>query len=143
MAIKVTEFDGVSTGNTYPIHLVQHEIALTAPADVKINWEYPGYISIVLSDGTEIAFGESLESDSGYSWNDFDREGNNRYADSFDDLKDIKAIVAKLWEQTLPIFKGEDSKNCGACGLFIGKEEQDKQGDHLANLCDANDGMGE
>jgi hypothetical protein len=109
MNIKVTDFDGISTGNTYPIHLIQHEIALTAPAGVKVNWEYPGYISIVLSNGTEIAFGESLESDSGYSWNDFDSEGTNRHANSFNDLKDIKAIVDKLWEQTAHIIenKGE------------------------------------
>jgi hypothetical protein len=109
MSIKVKDFDGVSIGNTHPIHLVQREIALTAPAGVKVNWEYPGYVSIVLSDGTEIAFGESLERDSGYSWNDFDREGTNRHADSFDDFKDIKAIVAKLWEQTAHIIenKGE------------------------------------
>jgi len=33
--------------------------------------------------------------------------------------------------------------NCGACGLFIGKEEQDLDGYHLANLCDANDEIGE
>jgi hypothetical protein len=109
MNIKVTEFDGVSTGNTHPIHLIQHEITLTAPAGVKVNWQYPGYISIVLSNGTEIAFGESLETDSGYSWNDFDSEGTNRHADSFNDLKDIKAIVDKLWEQTAHIIenKGE------------------------------------
>jgi hypothetical protein len=109
MNIKVTNFDGVSTGNTHPIHLIQHEITLTAPAGVTVNWQFPGYISIVLSNGTEIAFGESLESDSGYSWNDYDSEGTNRHADSFDDLKDIKAIVAKLWEQTAHIIenKGE------------------------------------
>jgi hypothetical protein len=109
MSIKVTDFDGISTGNTHPIHLIQLEISLTAPAGVAVNWQYPGYVSIVLSNGTEIAFGESLERDSGYSWNDFDREGTNRHANSFDDLKDIKAIVDKLWEQTAPLLenKGE------------------------------------
>ena len=109
MGIKVTDFDGVSIGNTHPIHLVQHEIALTAPIGATVQWSYPGYVSIVLSDGTEIAFGESLESDSGYGWNDYDPDGTNRYADSFDDLKDIKEIVKKLWEQTAHIIenKGE------------------------------------
>jgi hypothetical protein len=29
--------------------------------------------------------------------------------------------------------------NCGACGLFIGKEEQDTQGHHREDLCGAND----
>lgn len=110
MSIKVTDFDGVSAGNTHPIHLIQHEIALTAPAGVAVNWQYPGYVSIVLSNGTEIAFGESLESDSGYSWNDFDSEGNNRFADSFEDLKDIKAIVAKLWAQVAPVLEDKGDK---------------------------------
>ena len=109
MNIKVTDFDGISTGNTHPIHLIQHEIALTAPAGAKVSWCYPGYISIVLSDGTEIAFGESLESESGYGWNDYAHDGTNRYLESFEDLKDIKAIVNKLWEQTAHIIenKGE------------------------------------
>jgi hypothetical protein len=29
--------------------------------------------------------------------------------------------------------------NCGACGLFIEMNEQDSQGFHLAQFCDAND----
>lgn len=109
MAIRLQDFDDLVSGNKYPIHLVQHEITLTAPIGATVRWSYPGYVSIVLSNGTEIAFGESLERDSGYSWNDYDREGNNRYADSFDDLKDIKAIVAKLWAQTAHLIenKGE------------------------------------
>jgi hypothetical protein len=107
MNIKVTDFDGISTGNTYPIHLIQHEITLTAPAGVAINWQYPGYISIVLNNGTEIAFGESLERDSGYSWNSYDVEGTSDYCNSFDDLKDIKAIVSKLWEQCSPLLKNK------------------------------------
>jgi hypothetical protein len=110
MSIKVTEFDGISVGNTFPIHLIQHEITLTAPVGAKVNWEYPGYISIVLSNGTEIAFGESLESDSGYSWNSYDVEGNSDYCDSFDDLKDIKAIVSKLWAQSAPLLENKGDK---------------------------------
>lgn len=109
MSIKVTEFDGMSTGNTHPIHLIQHEITLTAPVGAKVEWQYPGYISIVLESGIEIAFGESLESDSGYSWNSYDQEGTSDYCDSVDDLKDIKAIVSKLWAQSAPLLenKGE------------------------------------
>ena len=110
MSIKVTEFDGISVGNTFPIHLIQHEITLTAPIGARVNWEYPGYISIVLESGTEIAFGESLESDSGYSWNSYDVEGNSHYCDSFDDLKDIKAIVSKLWAQSAPLLENKGDK---------------------------------
>jgi hypothetical protein len=98
-----------SSCNIHPIHLIQHEITLTAPTGAKVEWQYPGYISIVLESGIEIAFGESLESDSGYSWNSYDLEGNSDYCDSFDDLKDIKAIVNKLWAQSAPLLenKGE------------------------------------
>jgi hypothetical protein len=99
----------LNAGNTHPIHLVQHEIALTAPVGATVRWSYPGYISIVLSDNTEIAFGEDQERDGGYGWNDYAPDGTNRYLGSFDDLKDIKAIVAKLWEQTAHLIenKGE------------------------------------
>jgi hypothetical protein len=104
MNIKLSEFDDVTnSGNTHPIHLVMHEIKLTAPTGAKVNWEYPGYISIVLSNGTEIAFGESLESESGYSWNSYDLEGTSDYCNSFDDLKDIDLIVSTLWDQTKEI----------------------------------------
>ena len=106
MTIRLNDFDeAASVGNTHPIHLVLNEIKLTAPAGAKVNWEYPGYISIVLSNGVEIAFGESLESDTGYSWNNFDIDGTNTHANSFDDLNDIDLIVNKLWEQTSIITK--------------------------------------
>jgi hypothetical protein len=62
-------------------------------------------VSIVLSNGIEIAFGESLESESGYSWNDFDTNGTNTHAGSFDDLKDIDLIVKELWNQTASLTK--------------------------------------
>jgi hypothetical protein len=101
--IRLGEFDDVETANTWGIQEILQKIKETAPLGARVNWEYPGYISIVLSNGTEIAFGESLEKDTGYSWNDFDLEGTNTYADSFEDLKDINAIVAKLWEQTAPL----------------------------------------
>jgi len=102
-AIKLGEFDDVETANIWGIQEIMEKIKETAPLGARVNWEYPGYISIVLSNGTEIAFGESLEKETGYSWNDFDLEGTNTYADSFEDLKDINAIVNKLWEQTAPL----------------------------------------
>jgi hypothetical protein len=107
MAIRLQDFDDLVSGNTYPIHLVQHEITLTAPVGSEVRWAYPGYVSIVLESGTEIAFGESLEKDSGYSWNSYDLEGTSDYCDTFEDLKDIKKIVSKLWEQVAPLLKKE------------------------------------
>jgi hypothetical protein len=79
----------------------------TAPEGTKVSWEYPGYISVYFSNKTEIAFGESLESDSGYTWNDFDFEGTNNYAGGFDDLGNLDAIVAEFWSQIsgLPTFE--------------------------------------
>lgn len=103
MTIKLGEFDDVESANTWGIKDIMQEIAETAPEGVKVNWEFPGYISIILTNGREIAFGESLESKSGYSWNCYELDGTNDACDSFDDLKEISAIVAKLWEQTAPL----------------------------------------
>ena len=100
MSIKLGEFDDVFSRNTFGIQDIREEITNTAPTGSKVAWEYPGYISIVLENGVEIAFGESLESETGYSWNDYQLDGTNTIADSFPDLQDIKLIVAKLWEQT-------------------------------------------
>jgi hypothetical protein len=108
MTIKLGEFDDIESANTWGIKEIMDKIRETAPAGSKVEWQYPGYISIVLSNGTEIAFGESLESDTGYSWNDFDLEGTNTYADSFDDLGDVDLIVNKLWEQTTKLIKGDN-----------------------------------
>ena len=91
--------------NTFGIDEILEKVKQTAPLGAKVSWTFPGYVSIVLSNDTEIAFGESLETESGYSWNDFDRDGNNTDSNSFDDLKDINAIVAKLWEQTSQLTK--------------------------------------
>ena len=107
MTIRLTEFDDVKSGNTLDINDVMKEIAETAPEGVKVNWEFPGYISIILTNGREIAFGDSLDTESGYSWNCYELDGTNDACDSFDDLKEISAIVAKLWEQTAPLV-GED-----------------------------------
>jgi hypothetical protein len=89
--------------NTYPIELVMHKIKDTAPAGSKVEWQYPGYVSIVLSSGREIAFGESLESDSGYSWNCYDLDGTNNLVGAFNDLKDTALIVSTLWAQAKEI----------------------------------------
>jgi hypothetical protein len=101
--IRLGEFDDIETANTWGIKEILERVKQTAPSGARVSYEFPGYISIVLSNGTEIAFGESLEKDTGYSWNDFDLEGTNTYADSFEDLKDIDLIVNKLWEQTAPL----------------------------------------
>ena len=106
--IRLGEFDDVESGNTFGILEIMARIKETAPTGAKVAWTYPGYISIVLSNGIEIAFGESLEKSTGYSWNDFDIQGTNTYADSFDDLADIEAIVSKLWEQTTQLTKGDN-----------------------------------
>jgi hypothetical protein len=103
MTIKLNDFDDAKSGNRCPIKDVEDCIVATAPQGAKVAFTYPGYVSIVLSNGVEIAFGESLESESGYSWNDFDLQGNNRYADSFGDLGDANLIAAKLWEQAAEV----------------------------------------
>lgn len=107
MTIRLGEFDDVESVNTFGIKDIMQEIAETAPEGVKVNWEHPGYISIILTNGREIAFGESLETESGYSWNCYELDGTNDAIGSFDDLKEISAIVAKLWEQTAHLV-GED-----------------------------------
>jgi hypothetical protein len=98
--VKLGEFDDVESLNTWGIKDIMQRIIETAPNGARVAWTFPGYVSINLVDGREIAFGESLESETGYSWNDFDSEGYNRFANSFDDLKNIELIVNKLWEQT-------------------------------------------
>lgn len=104
--VRLSEFDDVKSGNTVDIQEIMERIIETAPNGARVAWTYPGYISIVLESGTEIAFGESLESDTGYSWNDYDSQGNNTYADSFNDLKRVELIVSKLWEQTTNLTGG-------------------------------------
>ena len=93
--------------NTYPIELVMHKIKDTAPAGAKVAWEYPGYVSILLSNGIEISFGESLSSDTGYTWNTFELDGTNGLADSIEDLKDTALIVSTLWAQAKTLLPKE------------------------------------
>lgn len=104
--VKLSEFDDVKSGNTVDIQEIMERIIETAPNGARVAYTYPGYISIVLESGIEIAFGESLESDTGYSWNDYDLEGYNTHADTFEDLKSIELIVSKLWEQTAHLIGG-------------------------------------
>jgi hypothetical protein len=94
--------------NTKDIKDIMNKIEETAPNGSKVTWSYPGYVSIVLPNGVEIAFGESLESDSGYSWNTYDLDGTNNILDSFDDLKDIDLIVSTLWDQAKEIIKEDN-----------------------------------
>lgn len=98
--IKLGEFDDVESANTWGILEILDKVKVTAPVNAKVEWQFPGYVSIVLSNGVELAFGESLERDSGYSWNDYAVDGTNNYADYIPDLGDIDLIVAKLWQQT-------------------------------------------
>ena len=93
--------------NTYPIELVMHKIKDTAPAGAKVAWEYPGYVSILLSNGIEISFGESLSSDTGYTWNTYELDGTNGLADSIEDLKDPALIVSTLWAQAKTLLPKE------------------------------------
>lgn len=104
--VKLGEFDDVESLNVWGIKDIMARVIETAPNGAKVSWAFPGYVSINLIDGREIAFGESLESETGYSWNDFDSEGYNHYANSFEDLKSIELIVSKLWEQTAHLIGG-------------------------------------
>jgi hypothetical protein len=104
--VKLSEFDDVKSGNTVDIQEIMERVIETAPKGARVAYTYPGYISIVLESGTEIAFGESLENETGYSWNDYDLEGYNTHADTFEDLKSIELIVSKLWEQTAHLIGG-------------------------------------
>jgi len=99
MSIHLGYFDDRKVQHNFPISDIQERITLTAPKGARVTWSFPGYISILLSDGVEIAFGESLESASGYSWNNYDVDGTNTYCNSFDDLASIDAIVSELWNQ--------------------------------------------
>ena len=105
MTIRLDQFDDVASSNTCNIHDVMKAIINTAPQGVKVAYTYPGYISIMLPNDCEIAFGDSLERDSGYSWNTYDAEGNSDYCDAFDDLGDVDAIANKLWAQAAPVLE--------------------------------------
>lgn len=86
--------------NTITIETILDQVKATAPEGATVSWAFPGYISIILPSGTEIAFGASLDEDSGYTFNDFDVEGSNGIVGEIADLGDAKAIVNELWNQT-------------------------------------------
>jgi hypothetical protein len=98
--IALSEFDDKASANAHPIKLIEDKIIATAPDGARVAFTFPGYVSIVLTNGVEIAFGESLSDDTGYTWNDYSADGTNRYADYIPDLGDVDLIVNKLWEQT-------------------------------------------
>lgn len=110
MSIKLEAFDSGKSGNTLSIKHVMQHVKETAPEGARVAWEFPGYVSIVLSNGREIAFGDSLESDSGYSWNCYELDGTNDLCGAFDDLKDIEEITKELWRQAAPLL----DENCAA-----------------------------
>ena len=58
--IELKEFDSPFNKNKQDIHKVQALIESTAPQGARVAWQYPGYVSIVLSNGREIAFGDSF-----------------------------------------------------------------------------------
>jgi hypothetical protein len=91
--------------NTIKIEDITAKIRETAPEGVSVTWEFPGYVSVLLPNKTEICFGESLESDTGYTWNDFDAEGSNFYCGGFEDLGNLDAIVAEFWNQTAEVLR--------------------------------------
>lgn len=105
MTIRLEQFDDEKSGNACDIHDVMKAIINTAPQGAKVAYTFPGYVSIVLPNGWEIAFGDSLEKDNGYSWNTYDAEGNSDYCDAFDDLGDTDSIANKLWQQAAPVLE--------------------------------------
>jgi hypothetical protein len=105
MTIRLEQFHDDASGNTCNIHDVMKAIINTAPQGVKVNYEFPGYVSIVLPNDYEIAFGDSLEKANGYSWNTYDAEGYSDYCDAFDDLGDTDSIANKLWQQAAPVLE--------------------------------------
>jgi hypothetical protein len=93
----------MATKNTVDIQTVLELVKQTAPQDARVSYEFPSYISILLANGTEICFGDSLEDETGYTWSDCDAEGYNNNLGAFDDLGTAEAIVAELWEQTAKV----------------------------------------
>lgn len=108
--IELKEFDSPFNKNKHDIQKVQALIESTAPQGARVAWEYPGYISIVLSNGREIAFGDSLDDSTGYSWNSYELDGTNKFADSFQELDTVEEIVNKLWAQIAHLLNNEESK---------------------------------
>jgi hypothetical protein len=90
----------MATTNKVSIESVLEQITATAPESVSVTWNFPGYISITSKDGAEICFGESLDDETGYSWNAMDFEGRETGCGYFEDLGTTEAIVTEFWSQT-------------------------------------------
>jgi len=108
--IELKEFDSPLNKNRHDIHKVQQVIESTAPQGARIAWEYPGYISIVLSNGREIAFGDSLDDESGYTWNSYDVDGTCNHCGYFAEFAAIEDIAVKLWAQIAHLLSNEENK---------------------------------
>lgn len=108
--IELKEFDAPLNKNRHDIQKVQALIESTAPAGSKVFWSYPGYTSIVLSNGVEIAFGDSLDDETGYSWNSYELDGTCNHFGYFEEPATIEEIPAKLWEQSAAVLPKEENK---------------------------------
>jgi hypothetical protein len=87
--------------NKIDIQEVLKAVQISEPQDFSVTWEYPGYIAISKKDmSIQIAFGDSLDDECGYTWNAIDIEGRELGCGSFEDLGSIQAIVVELWTQT-------------------------------------------
>jgi len=90
----------MNTKNIVDIQDVLKVVKETAPKDASVTFdEIAGNIAIILSNGTEVLFGNSLDNEIGYTWSDCDIEGYNRNIGAFDDLGEAEAIVKEFWGQ--------------------------------------------
>jgi hypothetical protein len=108
--IELKEFDAPLNKNKHDIHKVQNLIESTAPQGSRVTWTYPGYTSIVLSNGIEIAFGDSLDDESGYTWNSYDVDGTCNHCGYFEEPATIEEIPNKLWQQAAALLPGKEDK---------------------------------
>lgn len=108
--IELKEFDAPLNKNKYDIHKVQQLIESTAPKGSRVTWSYPGYTSIVLSNGVEIAFGDSLDDESGYTWNSYDADGTCNHCGYFSEPATIEEIPNKLWQQAAALLSNKENK---------------------------------
>jgi hypothetical protein len=108
--IELKEFDAPLNKNKHDIKSVQALIESTAPAGSRVTWSYPGYTSIILSNGVEIAFGDSLDDESGYTWNSYDAEGTCNACGYFEEPAAIEDISNKLWAQSAALLPRKEDK---------------------------------
>ena len=108
--IELKEFDSPFNKNKHDIHKVQNLIESTAPQGSRVTWSYPGYTSIVLSNGVEIAFGDSLDDESGYTWNSYELDGSCNHYGYFAEPATIEEIPNKLWQQAAALLPNKENK---------------------------------